>query len=198
LKGTFRYSHFYLLIETHDFRTREFDTLEAERIKLAKQNCVLKNPNNTLAHRMAKNAARKSARSRQNDVRAENQVKLNNIVTDLENHKAMVKTLQQEKKVLQETTGIRARNPAIGPKGKLTPQVDVEELPPRFDMADLAYAMRSAPSAVASSSSTFGLVPLDPELDPDITNGPSVHQKQWDMPSLTAPATFDYQDNIFR
>jgi len=181
----FCYSNVYLLIEIHDFWAREFDTLEVERIKLAKRNYVLKNPNSALAHRMGKNAARKSARSPQKNVRAGNQVKLNNIVTDIENHKTMVKTLQQEKKVLQETTGIRARNPANGPKGKLTPQIEVEELPPRFDMADLAYTVTSAPSAVASavasSSSTFGSIPLDPELDPDISNGPIVYQEPWDM-----------------
>ncbi|KIJ40532.1 hypothetical protein M422DRAFT_256503 [Sphaerobolus stellatus SS14] len=180
---------------------RQLNTLEAKPLQLSRCNCVLKNSNNTIGHRFSKNAARSSARSWKNDQTVAAHAQLNALATQIQTAKAQVKELQKKLKDIRTTTGIRARNPSRAERGKLTPEADPEDVPPRLEYAYLArsthpHLRHASLTQGGPSSSASGLLPLDPALEPPVAALPPVFPSEsFVSPSSTAPPSFYYPNN---
>ncbi|KIJ30977.1 hypothetical protein M422DRAFT_267391 [Sphaerobolus stellatus SS14] len=95
---------------------------------------------------------------------------------------ATVKLLQQKQKGLKESTGVHSRNPTLAEKGKLTPDVNMDEQPPCLELANLAHSVHTQSShsdafESGTSVAAFGMVPLEPALEPPMSSFPSLTQQ---------------------
>ena len=175
------------------------DQREVRRLATEQATCIPVRPRNNTQHRFMNNATRSSTRSRKADENAVAQAQVTDLAAQISTQRAKLRELNDQKKFIQQKTGVKVRRPGTAAKDKLMPFfAPMEEEPPTVEFAQLYTAIHREEAAQASSSSRQlltsqtdrypfpyanpGFTTLAPELDPEIQG----------FPSSTAPPSFNY------